>query len=112
MLGGMSALAHISRASSALFGLLALFCFALPFLNALARSYEGGAMLITCFLLGGFLAVVSAVHYGCYRYARMERGSPAIRAFVWCVVVVSLLAFSGLVTRIFWLTLHPSHATA
>jgi hypothetical protein len=88
----MSALAHISRLSFVLFGLLAATCFAWPFLHTLARSYQGGAMLLTCFLFSGFFAVVSGVLYGCYRYARIERGSPAIRAVIWCVVLVAIVA--------------------
>jgi len=90
----MSALAYISLASSAVFGLLALTCFSLPILNALTRNYQGGPMFTIWFLLGGPLAILSVVHYGCYRYARIAGGCPAIRASLWCVVVVSVIAFA------------------
>jgi hypothetical protein len=111
-LGRMSALAHISRAAFVVFALLAAFCFALPVFNALARSYEGGPMIFTCFFLGGFSAVVSGALYGCYRYARIERGSLAIRACIWCVVLVAVVAVSALAMRIIWLILHQTHAMA
>jgi hypothetical protein len=69
-------------------------------------------MIFTCFFLGGFSAAVSGVLYGCYRYARIERGSLAIRAVIWCVVLVAVVAVSALATRIIWLILHQTHATA
>jgi hypothetical protein len=108
----MSALGHISRASFALFGLLAAFFFALPFLHVLARSYEGGGMLVTCFLFGGLFAVVSAVHFGCYRYARLKRGRQGIRAVIWFVILTSLFGFFALAARVIFLNTHRSNQRA
>jgi hypothetical protein len=104
----MSALTHIARASAVVFGFLAAACFALPFLNALARTYEGGATLLVDFLFGGVLAFASGIHYVCYRYTRTERGGPGIRAFIWCVVAVPDLSLIAIAIRIIWLIYHPA----
>ena len=61
-------------------------------------------MLITCFLFAGFFFVVAVMLYGCYRYARLERGSPVIRGFVWCFVVLAGVGVSALAARIVWVT--------
>ena len=100
----MPVLAHISRALAVLFALFTAFWIALPFLNALGRTYEGGAMLLTAILFGGFFAVVALLLYGCYRYARLERGSSIIRGFVWCFVVLAGLGASAFAARIIWVT--------
>ena len=100
----MSALAHISRILALLFTLLAVFWISLPFLNVLGRTYEGGAMLLTCFLFADLFGVIGVMLYGCYRYARLERGNPVIRGLLWCFVVATGLGASALAARIVWLT--------
>jgi hypothetical protein len=66
-------------------------------------------LLLTCFLFAGFFAVISGVLYGCYQYARIERGSMAIRAVIWCFVLVAVVAVSALATRVIWLIVHQTH---
>jgi hypothetical protein len=100
----MSALAHISRVLAVLFALFAAFWIALPFLNALGRTYEGGGMLFTAIIFGGFFAVVALLLYGCYRYARLEHGSSIMRGFVWGFVVLAGLGASAFAARIIWVT--------
>jgi hypothetical protein len=100
----MSALAHISRVLAVLFALFAAFWVALPLLNALGRTYEGGGMVFTAIIFGGFFAVASLMLYGCYRHARLEHGSSIVRGFVWCFVVLAGLGASAFAARIIWVT--------
>jgi hypothetical protein len=99
----MSALAHISRVLAVFFALIAGFWIALPFLNLLSGTYQGGEMFFIAIVFGGFFAVVAVLLYGCYRYARPERDSSAIRGFVWCFVALAGLAAFAFVTRIIWI---------
>lgn len=103
----MSALGQISRVLAVLFALFAAFWIALPFLNALGRSYEGGGMLFTAIIFGGFFAVVALLLYGCYRYSRLEHGSPFVRGFAWGFVVLAGLGVSAFAARITWVTVPP-----
>jgi hypothetical protein len=100
----MTPLAHISRVFAVLFALLALFWLALPFLNVLGGTYEGGVMVITCVFFAALFSVVAAALYGCYRYARSDTRSPVLRGFVWAFVTLTGLGGSALAARIFWVT--------
>ena len=100
----MSALARISRVLAVLFALFAVLWIALPFLNALGRSYEGGGMVFTAIIFGGLFAVASLMLYGCYRYARLERGSSMVCGVLWCFVVLAGLSGAAFAARIIWVT--------
>jgi hypothetical protein len=96
------ALAYISRAVAVLYALVALFCIALPFLNAFAGTYEGAPMILTCFILAGFFGVVGAGLYDCYRYARKEGRSRIVLSLISVFVVFAGLIGAAVVLRIVW----------
>jgi len=100
----MSVLAHISRVLAVLCAVFAAFWIALPFLNALGGTYEGGGMVFTAIIFGGCFGVASLMLCCCYRYARLESGSSVMRGFLWCFVVLVGLGASAFAARIIWLT--------
>jgi hypothetical protein len=98
----MPAVAKYLRASAILFGLICACWLALPILNVLAGTYEGGLMLITCWLFAIMFGLGGTGLYCCYRFSRSGKCGPGARMLLWSFVVVSGVIASALLLGYFW----------